>query len=368
MLLENLVLNQFKNYEFLEADTRANVVCFVGENGSGKTNLLDAIHYLSLTKSAFSGSDQQSMRHGEDFFSVMGQIRREDHLHKVICGLRNGEKKLLTVDNNPYDKISEHVGEFPSVLIAPDDTDLIREGSEERRKFFDNMLSQINKEYLRQLMGYNHVLKQRNALLKQFAESNRIDPVLIEHYDNQLLALGAEIYQRRKHFLEEFRPVFQERYALIADQKEHTDIIFISDFQQADFAKTFRGNLKRDILLQRTTAGIHKDDFEFLIDGLSIKKLGSQGQKKSFIIALKLAQFQIIHQHKGYKPLLLLDDIFDKLDDKRIKHLMEMVSGQSFGQIFLTDARPERTIGLFAEINAHPMIYRVENAQLNIIA
>jgi len=368
MLLENLVLNQFKNYEFLEADTRAQVVCFVGENGSGKTNLLDAIHYLSLTKSAFSSSDQQTIRHGEEFFSVMGHIEREGHQHKVICGLRNGEKKILTVDKNPYDKISEHVGEFPSVLIAPDDTDLIREGSEERRKFFDNMLSQINKEYLRKLMSYNHVLKQRNALLKQFAESQRVDSVLIEHYDNQLLTWGREIFETRKQFLEDFRPVFQERYGFIADQKEQTDIQYQSHFQDIDFEKNFRSTLKKDILLQRTTMGIHKDDFEFLIDGLSIKKLGSQGQKKSFIIALKLAQFRVIYQNKGYKPLLLLDDIFDKLDDKRIKHLMEMVSEQSFGQIFLTDARPERTIGLFSEINVKPLIYRVDSGQLSLIS
>jgi DNA replication and repair protein RecF len=364
MYLENINLLNFKNYEELSLNFSRQVNFFTGANGSGKTNLLDAIYYLSLSKSAFNSNDAQNIRTGADFFMLSGSFIKAGKTDLVQGSFTRGQKKVFKINKNPYEKLSEHIGEFPVVLIAPNDTDIIREGSEFRRKFFDGILSQLSHSYLNELIRYNQLLRQRNSLLKQFSERNYMDNDLIETYDSQLIASAKMIFAQRKNFLEEFIPVFTEHYHNLSEKKEETSLSYVSQLDQADFDKAYRNALKRDIIMQRTTHGIHRDDFIFKIGEHPLKNYGSQGQQKSFVIALKLAQFDIIKKQKGFKPLLLLDDIFDKLDDHRISKLMEMVAGDSFGQLFITDARADRSEELFAMIEAEIKVWRVEQGEI----
>jgi DNA replication and repair protein RecF len=347
MYLENINLLNFKNYEELSLHFSKQVNFFTGPNGSGKTNLLDAIYYLSLSKSAFNSNDTQNIKTGAEFFMLSGSFIKESRTELVQASFTKGQKKVFKINKNPYEKLSEHIGEFPVVLIAPNDTDIIREGSEFRRKFFDGILSQLSHAYLNELIRYNQLLKQRNSLLKQFSERNQVDQDLIEAFDAQLIASARFIYAGRRKFLEEFIPVFTGHYHNLSEKKEETSLSYVSQLDNPDFETAYRQSLKRDIILQRTTHGIHRDDFIFKIGEHPLKSYGSQGQQKSFVIALKLAQFDIIKNQKGFKPLLLLDDIFDKLDNHRISKLMEMVAGNSFGQLFITDARAERGEKLF---------------------
>jgi DNA replication and repair protein RecF len=364
MYLENINLLNFKNYEELSLNFSRQVNFFTGANGSGKTNLLDAIYYLSLSKSAFNSNDTQNIRTGADFFMLSGSFIKAGKTDLVQGSFSKGQKKVLKINKNPYEKLSEHIGEFPVVLIAPNDTDIIREGSEFRRKFFDGILSQLSHTYLNELIRYNQLLRQRNSLLKQFSERNQVDQDLIETFDTRLIASAKIIYAQRREFLEEFIPVFTGHYQNLSEKKEETSLTYISQLENPDFEKAYRSSLKRDILLQRTTHGIHRDDFIFKIAEQPLRNYGSQGQQKSFVIALKLAQFDIIKKQKGFKPLLLLDDIFDKLDDHRISKLMEMVAGDSFGQLFITDARADRSEKLFGRVEAEVRVWRVEKGKV----
>ncbi|MCU0447575.1 MAG: DNA replication/repair protein RecF [Microscillaceae bacterium] len=364
MYLKDLNLYNFKNYEDLKLEFSAGINCFLGDNGSGKTNLLDAVFYLSMSKSYFNSIDNQNIRHGEEMFVVQGNFETADKKHHVLCGVQTGQKKTFKLDKKIYERISDHIGKFPVVMIAPNDIALIYEGSEERRKFFDSLISQIDNPYLLDLMQYNHYLKQRNTLLKQFAEHNRIDRDLLAAYDEPILRLGAKIFARRQTFMLEFQPIFQGHYETISQYKEQTQLVYDSDCAVAEFSEVFRQNTNKDLALQRTTLGVHRDDFEFKIDNYSLKKFGSQGQQKSFLIALKLAHFEIVRQNKNLKPILLLDDIFDKLDEKRMSCLMQMVADHTFGQIFVTDARPERTQQIFAQIEGDKKFFNLQNGQI----
>ena len=361
MHLESLELLNFKNYEDIKLQFSPEINCLVGSNGSGKTNMLDAIHYLSLTKSAFNTVDVQNIRHESDFMVIRGMFRKEDKQETIQCSLQQGQRKVLRHNKKDYDKMSEHIGRYPVVLIAPNDTDVIREGSETRRKFFDSILSQIDPQYLQWLLQYNHGLKQRNSLLKQFAESNTFDRDLLEPYDRHLLEFGRQILKARKDFLQDYLPYFLSHYQNLSEGKEGVSIRYESNLDVENPEAELKNNLRRDLALQRSNVGIHKDDFVFEIDGHPLKKYGSQGQQKSFLISLKLAHFDSIRQHKEFKPILLLDDIFDKLDDHRIAKLMELVSGHTFGQLFVTDARPERTERIFQQLqDTEVRIYRIE--------
>ncbi len=365
MRLENITLKHFKNYEDLALNFSNDIICFVGENGSGKTNLLDAIHYLSLSKSAFNAIDSQNIQHGQDFFAVRGTFLKHEKKYKVHCSLQRKQKKLLKLNDKPYSKFTEHVGKFPTVLINPNDTDLIREGSEIRRKFIDSIIAQTNQLYLSQLVKYNHALKQRNALLKQINEQKVHDHDLLIPFDEILLSLANAIYKSRKEFVGPFVKCFESHYQHIAGSKEAVTMNYQTDVEKESFAADFRSNVQKDIVLSRTGMGTHKDDFIFLIDGYPIKKFGSQGQQKSFIIALKLAQFDFIKTMTDVKPILLLDDIFDKLDDVRINKLLTMLADDIFGQIFVTDARPERTASIFAQITNDLSTFEIKNGQVN---
>ena len=367
MWLEKIEILNYKNYEAAKLEFSEQINSFVGSNGSGKTNLLDAIYYLSLTKSAFSVDEQQNIQFGAPFFMIKGSFLLGNEIYQIQCSLQQGQKKVIRNSKKVYDKISEHIGLFPVVLIAPNDTDIIRDGSDARRKFFDGIISQINPSYLDSLLQYNHILRQRNSLLKQFAEREYFDRDLLDTYNEPLLVTGQVIYETRKAFLDSFYPYFDRHYLNLADQKETVDIQYQSDLDPPGFAEEFEKTLGKDRALQRTTMGIHKDDFLFEINAHPLKKFGSQGQQKSYVIALKLAQFDIIKAQKNIKPILLLDDIFDKLDDKRIQKLTEMVVQHSFGQLFVTDARPERTLSVFEQVDAHKKVFHIEAGKVTSV-
>lgn len=357
MHLQKLELLNFKNYPELSLDFSPDINCLVGSNGSGKTNLLDAVYYLSLTKSAFSATDAHSIKHDEDLMLIRGWFKREENTDTVQCSLQQGQRKLVLRNRKEYDRLSEHVGRYPVVLIAPNDTDIIREGSEVRRRFFDGIISQIDAPYLQNLLRYNHALKQRNALLKLFADQGKVQYDLLEPFTLQLLQWGLPLLERRLQFLQEYMPLFTYHYRNLTDGEEKVEIRYETNLEEARAEKLMAESLQRDIAQQRTKIGVHRDEYVFEIDGFSLKRYGSQGQQKSFLIALKLAQFDLLRDHKGYKPILLLDDIFDKLDDKRMARLMELVSGHAFGQLFVTDARPERTARLFKGLSDTEVAY-----------
>ncbi|MFC3879641.1 DNA replication/repair protein RecF [Algoriphagus namhaensis] len=367
MYLKSLELIQFKNHEKTKLEFCPEINCFVGLNGSGKTNILDAIHYLSLTKSAVQSSDTLNVQHEKPFFTIKGAYELSDRSLNVRCTMELGKKKMIYTDENPVGKNSEHVGAIPLVLIAPDDTELIKGGSEGRRKFFDGMISQLDRNYLNLLIRYHNFLKQRNALLKQFAESGRRDLTLLESYDEQLIHLSIALAKRRNELLEELAPLLQRDYEEISQGQEKVTITYETEALREDFGDYFRSLRKRDFILKNSGAGIHKDDFNFQIEGHPIRKIGSQGQQKSFIIALKLGQFQIFEKAKGEKPLLLLDDIFDKLDDQRIAQMMQLISRHTFGQIFLTDARPERSQKILSELDSEVYFFGVEQGRVNAL-
>jgi DNA replication and repair protein RecF len=361
--LEKLHLVNFKNYPELKIEFSPKINVLVGKNGSGKTNLLDAIHYLSMTRSAFSSSDNFSIRNGENFFLVKGSFKMEKDFSELTCSVQAGSKKIVREGVNDYNKLSDHIGKYPVVLITPDDTELVKEGSESRRKFFDSIISQLDHQYLNALMQYNHALKQRNGLLKMFADTNSYDEVALDSYDQVLLQKGKLIYARRKEFVNEFLPLFQQFYSFIVED-EKAEMNYASELNQISFEEGLANSRKKDVYLQRTSFGIHRDDYSFILGGGDLKRLGSQGQQKSFVIALKLAQFEIMRNHKKFKPILLLDDIFDKLDDFRIARLLEMIKNEQFGQLFITDARPDRTSALLREVNAPATIFTVQSGQI----
>ncbi|MBN7809365.1 DNA replication/repair protein RecF [Algoriphagus sp. H41] len=361
MHLESIDLIQFKNHLKSRLLFSPQLNCITGLNGSGKTNILDAIHYLSLTKSAVQSSDTLNIAHGMGFFTIKGNFQLNGKGLEVRCSFEGGKKKQILQNGKALVKISEHVGQIPLVLIAPDDTELIKGGSEGRRKFFDGLLSQLDHPYLDQLIRYHHFLKQRNALLKQFAETGRRDLTLLGSYDQELIRLSTTLAKRRASLLAEVSPMLQRYYAEISGGKEEVSISYETEALREDFEVYFLSLRQKDLATKNSNAGIHKDDFDFRIGEHPIRKIGSQGQQKSFIIALKLAQFQVFEAAKGEKPLLLLDDIFDKLDDLRIAKLMELISRHTFGQIFLTDARPERSKGILGGLDSEVFFFELEN-------
>ncbi len=369
MYLEKLSLTNFKNYEDARYSFGKQVNVIVGPNGSGKTNLLDAVYFLALSKSAFQNQDAFSILHDADYFMLDGIFEEHEYSNhparvQITISVQRGQRKVLMADKKPYERFSEHIGRFPVVLIAPNDTDLVREHSEERRQFFDGVLSQMDAEYLQNYLMYQQILKQRNSLLKLFADRNQVDNDMLDTYDYPLLDLGQKIHDRRKKFVEEFMPGFREHYAYLSDGREEVFIVYESEVSNPGFAEEFRHFRRRDTVLQRTTMGVHKDDYVFLIDNGSgqqvpLKKFGSQGQQKTFVIALKLAQFDSLEAEKGVKPILLLDDIFDKLDDRRISKLIQQMDEGAFGQIFITDARPERTRELLNTVQADVRFFEI---------
>ncbi len=364
MHLSQLSFINFKNYREANFSFLEGVNCFTGHNGAGKTNVLDAIHYLCLCKSYFNSIDSQSIFHDEAFFVVQGDFNMNDEEHSVYCGFKKNHKKQFKRNNKEYTRLADHIGLFPLVIISPADHQLISEGSEERRKFIDNAISQVDNHYLDDLIYYNKLLTNRNALLKKFAESNTFDQEMMDVFDESLVQYADKIYQKRKTFAEEFIPLFNDIYQRLSSGMEHVKFIYESQLAENNLKDLLRDNIRKDLITQRSNYGIHKDDFTFIISDYSLKKFGSQGQQKSYLIALKLAHYAFLNLKKGYKPLLLLDDIFDKLDDSRIKKLLAMVSEEAFGQIFITDTERSRVEKIFEEIQVECRIFDIEKGNI----
>ncbi len=359
MYLQRISLVNFKNIASKTFDFEQKINCFVGNNGVGKTNVLDAIYYLSFAKSYFNPIAKQNIKHGESFFMVEGNYLLKEREEKLICSLKNGQKKILKRNGKAYEKFSEHIGQFPLVIISPADRDLVVEGSETRRKFIDSVISQQDKKYLQHLIGYQKLLSQRNALLKYFAANRTFDALNLAVYNEQLSDLGTQIYNSRKTFLKAFIPIFNEKYQMISNDKEQVSLQYNSQLENTSFAELLTQNIEKDRMLQYTSVGIHKDDLGFYIGEYPMKKFGSQGQQKSYLIALKLAQFQFVKEQCGVTPILLLDDIFDKLDEHRVSQIIDLVNKDAFGQIFITDTHSERTESIVKKSNKPYQIFEL---------
>lgn len=365
--IKTLQLQQFKNYSSAAMQLSGQVNCFVGRNGAGKTNVLDAVYYLSFTKSYFNAVDAQNVKHGTDFFSVQAKYERNSLEEDALLVLHKG-KKTLKLNNNEVKKFSEHIGQYPLVIITPNDIMLLHDGSEERRRFIDGIIAQVDKVYLSDLLLYNRALEQRNKQLRLFAEGNYFDSDLIESYNQLLDKHGTSIFKKREAFLMHYIPIVNRFYQLISGQREDVNIVYDSHLLLSNFTELFQQSALNDRSAQRTTKGIHKDELEFTINGFPLKKMGSQGQQKSFIIALKLAQYEYLKQQTALKPLLLLDDIFEKLDEHRLKALLLMIANDDFGQILITDTHYERVQQVFSGIGQVEVKYfMVDNGTINEI-
>jgi len=361
MHLKNLHLVNFKNYEDAEFELTSSINCFVGMNGAGKTNILDAVHYLSICKSYMNVIDRQNIRFDQPFFVIQGDWVKEEQTTNIHCAVKNGAKKVFRRNKKEYEKLADHIGQFPAVMISPYDKDLISEGSELRRKWMDGIIAQFDREYLYHIQKYAKVLQQRNALLKNMAEHRIFDRESIEVWNDQMSELATEIHKKRQTFLEEFIPVFQKHYDSIGTPEEEVHLTYKSQLNEFSMEKLLELYEKKDALSRYSNAGTHRDDLIFEIKGHPVKKFGSQGQQKSFIIALRLAQYEWLKNHLGVLPVLLLDDIFDKLDHSRVKRLMHLVADQFFGQVLVTDTDEERVRKIFEESNLSFTLFSVKD-------
>jgi DNA replication and repair protein RecF len=360
--LHKLSILNFKNYQQVDLSFSSKINCFVGNNGVGKTNLLDAIHYLSLCKSFFNPIDSQNILHDEDFFLIQGNYAdKDENTEEIYCSFKRNSRKVMKRNKKEYERLSEHVGFVPVVMVTPSDSSLITDGSEERRKLIDSIISQYDRVYLDELIQYNRVVQQRNKSLKDWAENGRFDIEMIEVYNEQLAPLGNSIFKKRKEFTEEFKPVFQKYYSTIAGSDEPAELTYQSHLGEKDMLQILRDNIAKDKALEYTSFGVHKDDLLLQLNGYPVKKYASQGQQKTYLVALKLAEFDFIEQHSGKKPILLLDDIFDKFDPLRVKQIIHLASDDHFGQIFITDTELQRIESVLKEISFDHSIFRVEN-------
>ena len=359
MYLKKLALTNFKNYELNELEFSPKINCFVGNNGVGKTNILDAIHYLSLTKSFFNSIDSISIKHGEDYFIIQGTFVRGDEEDQIYCAFQKQKQKLLKRNGKEYKKLSDHVGRYPVVMISPADSALITEGSEDRRKFMNKIISQYSAEYLDSVLKYSKALQQRNKFLKDINTSGNFDPDVLAIWDAQLIKYGSYVYSEREILINELIPVFQEYYSLISSGKESVKLKYRSHLSEGNFAETLQSSFNKDRYLEYTTIGIHKDDLLLEMNDFLVKSLGSQGQQKSYLVALKLAKFDYIKRKAGFSPILLLDDIFDKFDAERVEQIIRLVGNHRFGQIFITDTHQNRLKDILSSHKTDYKLFRI---------
>jgi DNA replication and repair protein RecF len=365
MYLKNLALTNFKNYELNELEFSPKINCFTGNNGVGKTNILDAVHYLSLTKSFFNNIDSISIRHGEDYFIIQGTFERDGEEDRIYCAFQRQKQKLLKRNGKEYQKLSDHIGRYPVVMISPADSALITEGSDDRRRFMNKIISQYNSEYLDSVLRYSKALQQRNKLLKDFGSSGKFDGDALSIWDSQLVKYGTYVYTEREILINELIPVFQEYYSNISFAKEKVKLNYRSHLSEGNFQETLQNSLAKDRFLEYTTMGIHKDDLLLEMDDFPVKSLGSQGQQKSYLVALKLAKFDYIKKKSGYSPILLLDDIFDKFDAERVEQIIRLVGNHRFGQIFITDTHQSRLQDI---LTSHNTDYKLFSIAANHVA
>lgn len=362
MRLTSISILNYKNIPEANLTFSPKINCFIGNNGMGKTNILDAIYYLSFCKSHSNPIDSQNILHGADFFLLQGLYDINDQKEDIYCGMKQRHKKQFKRNKKEYERLSDHIGLLPLVMVSPSDTELISEGSEERRKFIDGVISQYNKTYLNHLLSYNNALKQRNALLKS---ETVIDDSLLEIWEEQMSFYGNYIYNQRQLFISEFIPVFQKFYSHISLENEQVGLNYISQHHEHNIKERMIETRSRDKILGYSTQGIHKDDLEMSLDSFPIKRVGSQGQNKTYLISLKLAQFDFLQRAHNIPPLLLLDDIFDKLDALRVKQIIELVSSETFGQIFITDTNREHLDAILAQLRKDARIFTVKNGQIS---
>ena len=361
MYLKKLSLTNFKSYDHADLEFCPGINCFVGNNGVGKTNILDAVHYLSLSKSFFNNLDIINIRHEEEFFLIQGFFERDGEENNILCSFKKQKQKVLKRNGKEYTRLSEHVGRYPVVMISPADSSLIGEGSEERRKFMNKIISQYNPEYLDSVLKYNKALQQRNRLLKDFTASGRFDNEMLSVWDSQLIRYGSVIYRERELLVNELIPVFQEYYSFVSNNAEPVRLSYQSHLKGGEFETLLSGAISRDRFLEYTTVGVHKDDLILEMNGYPVRLLGSQGQQKSYLVALKLAKFDYIKAKAGFAPILLLDDIFDKFDAVRVEQIIRLVGNHRFGQIFITDTHQSRLQEILRNIDAEFRLFRISN-------
>ncbi|MDA3779179.1 MAG: DNA replication and repair protein RecF [Bacteroidales bacterium] len=366
MHLKELSIINFKNFEQLELDFSSKINCFVGKNGVGKTNILDAIYYLSMCKSYLNPIDTQNIKYDNNFFVIQGDYLRLEKDENIYCGLKKNHKKQFKRNKKEYQKLTEHIGLLPIVMISPLDNILITGGSEERRKFINGVISQYDNKYLNNLVNYNRALTQRNKLLKIFSKNNSFDKESIEIWDEQLINLGQSIFYTRKDFIEKLIPIFQKYYNHISKDAENVSMEYKSQLSDNNFRDLLNNSIEKDKIVQHTSIGIHKDDITLNLLNHPVKKAGSQGQQKTLLDALKLAKFDFIKNIVNYKPILLLDDIFDKFDINRVKQIINLVSQNNFGQIFISDTSQDRLKIMLNEISINYKIFTIsENGNIN---
>jgi DNA replication and repair protein RecF len=367
MYLKKLSLTNFKNYDQTELELSPKINCFVGNNGVGKTNILDAVHYLSLTKSFFNNIDSISIRHGEDYFIINGTFVRNGEEDQIYCAFQKQKQKVLRKNGKEYQKLSDHVGKYPVVMISPADSALILEGSEERRRFMNKIISQYNAEYLDSVLKYSKALQHRNRLLKDFKTTGKFDNDALAIWDSQLVKYGTYVFQERNILVNELIPVFQENYSMISSEKERVRLSYRSHLSEGSFSEALINSVTKDRFLEYTTIGIHKDDLLLEMNEHSVKSLGSQGQQKSYLVALKLAKFEYIKRKSGIAPILLLDDVFDKFDAERVEQIIRLVGNNKFGQIFFTDTHQSRLHEILTSHNTDYKLFMIDNNEVEEI-
>ena len=368
MIINNLKILNFKNHQERNFEFSPQINCFVGNNGVGKTNILDALHYLSVAKSFLGNTDLNNIKNNQDFFTIEGEIFDGEKENTIKVQLPKEAKKIIKKNDKTYDRIADHIGFLPSVIISPYDSNLISDAGESRRRFLDAMISQTDSEYLFNLIQYQKTVQQRNALLKSFAKNRYFDADNLEIYNEPLIKFGTKIFTKRQEFTDSILPLIQSYYETISNGNEKVTVNYQSHLQEdfdeklpnQKFRALLEENLEKDKVLTYTSKGIHKDDLLFEMNGNSLKKIGSQGQQKSFLIALKLSQMNRIKELTGKTPILLLDDIFDKLDDSRVSQLINLVNQEHFGQLFITDTNRERTEKVVKRINEESKIFELQ--------
>lgn len=363
MWLKRISILNYKNLEQAELSFSRKMNCIIGKNGMGKTNLLDAVYYLSFCKSATNPIDSQNIRHDQDFFVIQGFYETDtQEPEEVYCGLKRKQKKQFKRNKKEYTRLSDHIGFIPLVLVSPADSLLIAGGSEERRRFMDVVISQFDREYLEALIRYNKALMQRNTLLKSDIEP---EEELMAVWEEMMATAGTVVYQKRKAFIDEFIPVFQSYYAYISQDREEVSLAYESHAAQGDLLQLIQESRQRDRIMGYSLKGVHKDDLVMQLGEFPIKREGSQGQNKTYLIALKLAQFEFLKRTGSQTtPLVLLDDIFDKLDASRVEQIVKLVSGDNFGQIFITDTNRDHLDKILKKIDGDYKLFEVEGGMV----
>lgn len=362
MILRHISILNYKNIRMAELDLSPKLNCFFGMNGMGKTNLLDAVYYMSFCKSSTNPADSHNILHGEDMFVIQGEYLREDNdTENIYCGIRRGRKKMFRRNKKEYTRLSDHIGFIPLVMISPADSVLISGGSEERRRFMDVVISQYDSAYLHELIRYNKALEQRNAMLKAECEP---DAQLMSLMEEMMASAGQTVYEKRRAFIERFTPIFNDIYSFISQDREQVSLHYTSHAEGGQLLEAIRGSRQKDRIMGFSLKGIHKDDLEMMLGQYPIRKEGSQGQNKTFLAALKLAQFNFLRQSGKTTPILLLDDIFDKLDPARVERIVTLVSGSDFGQIFISDTDRKRLDHVLAKIGNSHKIFSVDNGEI----